>query len=117
MKTILLVFSAAVLAGCHSSSPNPSLTADSAEGRCVQLANDKADSMIHRRPFRAKQLARFEDGRWVWTDSCAGGSLDFKAKVELAADGSTNTVDVQILDIGLHPKAVVPVLPILPAKP
>jgi hypothetical protein len=111
MKTMLIASSLVLLAGCKSSTPNPSLTADSAENLCVQLANNKADSMIHRQPFRAKQLARFEDGRWIWTDTSGAGSLDFKATVELAANGSTNNVDVQILDIGLHPKAVLPVKP------
>jgi hypothetical protein len=111
MKTILVASSLVVFAGCQSSTPSHSLTADTAESMCVQLANSKADSMIHRQPFRARQLARFEDGRWIWTDTSGAGSLDFKAKVELAANGSTNNVDIQILDIGLHPKAVLPVKP------
>jgi hypothetical protein len=108
MKANLMAVSLVLLAGCQSSLTNRPITAGDAQSTCVQLANEKADSMYHRRPFQSRRPARFEQGRWIWTDTQGAGSLDFAATVLLAANGSTNSVDVKMLDIGLHPRAFVP---------
>lgn len=81
--------------------PSPvqtSLTATQAQTLATQLANDKADSLFHRRPFHDSRPAEFAEGRWIWTASQGWGLSDFNAKVELAADGSTNSVDVQLFN-------------------
>jgi hypothetical protein len=108
MKTLLLAISALLLAGCESSRTNTTVTAEQAGALCVQLANDKADAVYHRRPFENKQTAQFEDGRWVWTGSQGVGILDYQATVELAANGSTNNVDVRLTDDALHAQTIVP---------
>jgi len=108
MKAPLIAISVLLLAGCESSGPNPRITAEQAAALSVQLANDKAESVYHRRPFENKQLAQFENGRWIWKSSQGVGTLDYLATVELAANGSTNTADVQLRDDALHPQMVVP---------
>jgi len=104
MKSVLVTISALLLAGCESSRTNTFLTADQAGARCVQLANDQADAVYHRRPFENKQPPQFENGRWIWTGSRGVGIMDYQAKVELAANGSTNNVDVRLTDDALHPR-------------
>ena len=96
MKTWLIAFSAFLLVGCES--PHSPITATQAGALSAQLANDKADPFYHRRPFQNDLPAQFKDGRWIWTGGHGAGMLDFQARVELAADGSTNSVDVTILD-------------------
>jgi len=109
MKTLSIAISVLLLAGCESSRTNNTrITAEQAASQCVQLANDKADTTFHRRPFENKLPAQFEDGRWVWNGSQGVGTLDYQAKVQLAADGSTNSVDVQLTDDALHALSVVP---------
>jgi hypothetical protein len=98
MKTSLIAVSALLLVGCESSQTNTSITSAQAAAISLQLANDKADASYHRRPFQNNQPARFKDGRWVWTDGHGAGTLDIQATVELAANGSTNSVDIKILD-------------------
>ena len=114
MKTPLIAISVLLLAGCESSwTPTP-ITAEQAATLSVQLANDKAELVYHRRPFENKEPATFEGGRWVWKASKGTGILDFWALVGLAADGSTNSVDVKLLDDALRPKLIVPVDPLRP---
>ena len=111
MKTPLIAISLLLLAGCESSPTNTShtsITAAEATSISVQLANDKADAVYHRRPFESKQPAQFENGRWIWTASRGVGILDYQARVELAADGSTNSVDVRLTDDALHPMQYTP---------
>jgi hypothetical protein len=108
MKTPLIAISALLLAGCESSRTNTRLTAEQARALSVQLANDKAEAVFHRRPFENKQQPQFENGRWIWTASQGVGTLDYQATVELAANGSTNNVDVRLTDDALHPQMVVP---------
>lgn len=74
------------------------MSAEDAGKVSLQLANDKADTVYHHRPFQSSQPAHYEAGRWVWTDGHGVGKLDFEAKVELAANGSTNNVDIRVLD-------------------
>ena len=102
MKTPLIVISALFLAGCASSRNNPPLTAEQAGALSLQLANDRAESVYHRRPFANQQSAQFEDGRWTWTSSQGVGTLDYQARVELAANGATNSVHIKLTDDALH---------------
>jgi len=82
------------------------ITADQAGKLCLRLANDKADALYHRRPFQEGQEAHFEAGRWLWTGSHGVGTLDYQATVELAANASTNSVEIKVLDDALRPKVV-----------
>jgi hypothetical protein len=87
-------------------SPPPSaraavLTSAQATALAIQLANDKADALFHQRPFQDGRPAQLLTGKWVWTDGCGVALLDYEASVKLAADGSTNSVKVQLLD-GLY---------------
>jgi hypothetical protein len=103
MKTPLIAISVLLLAGCESSRTKTHLTAEQAATLSVQLANDKAEAVYHRRPFENKQPPQFQNGRWLWTGSRGLGTLDFQATVELAVNGSTNKVDVRLTDDALHP--------------
>jgi len=98
MKTSLILLLAAGLVGCRSSQPRAALTAEQATTTAVRLANDKASTVYHRQPFHDGQPARFVADHWVWTDKQAFGRGDLEATVELAADGSTNNVDLNLLD-------------------
>ena len=81
-----------------------SMTAAQVETLAVQLANDKADTLFHHRPFQGNHSAHFAAGYWIWTESRGVGLEDYQATVELAADGSTNcVVDVRLLDDALRP--------------
>ena len=97
MKTTVTTFLALLLVGCESSRQSASLTAEQAKATAIQLANDKAATLYHTQPFQDGQPARFMGGRWVWTDTRGFGHADIQATVELAADGSTNHVDLQLL--------------------
>jgi hypothetical protein len=98
MKTSRLILFALLLAGCTSTRQTASLTADQAKAVALQLANDKASSIYHCQPFRDGQPARVVAGHWVWTEQRGYGQGDIQAIVELAMDGSTHSVDVQLLD-------------------
>jgi hypothetical protein len=75
-----------------------SLTAEQAKTVAMRLANDKASTLYHCQPFRDGQPARFVAGQWVWADLQGFGHGDIQATVKLAADGSTISVDLQLLD-------------------
>ena len=94
MKTLSFVFVMLFLAGCTSMRPSASLSAGQATALAVQLANDKASTICHRKPFLDGQPAAFVSGRWTWRELAPG---DVEATVELAADGSTNSVAINIL--------------------
>jgi hypothetical protein len=100
MRMSAIIILAALLAGCASSQPkqSPSLTSAQATALALQLANDKADTLYHHRPFQDGRVAQFVTGKWVWSDGCGVALLDYQASVMLAADGSTNNVNVQLLD-------------------
>jgi hypothetical protein len=98
MKACCIIFSALLLAGCASSPPGPALTAEQATSLAVQLANGKASALYQVQPFRDAQPARFKAGRWVWTDQRGVRHEDMQVAVELAADGSTNRVDLKVFD-------------------
>ena len=76
----------------------PSLTAEQAKAVALQLANDEASSLYHCQPFRDGQPVRVVAGHWVWTEQRGFGQGDIQATVEFAMDGSTHSVDVQLLD-------------------
>ena len=96
MKIASFIFVALLLAGCTSTQPSASLTAEQAKTLAMQLANAKASTIYHRQPFHDGQPASFVSGHWIWT---AKGSGDVEAKVELSADGSTNSVAVYLLTL------------------
>ena len=99
MRTLRIVVFALLLVGCNRSTP-PSvlLTAQQAQIIAVQLANGKASTVYHCQPFGDGEVPHFEQGRWVWVDHHGYGQGDLEATVELAADGSTNSVDLKLLD-------------------
>ena len=73
------------------------LTPEQAKTLALRLANDAAATLFNGQPFQDGQSARLIGGRWVWTDIRGFGHADIQATVELAVDGSTNHVDLQIL--------------------
>ena len=103
MRMSVITVLALALVGCETSQQSAPLTAAQAGAVATRLANDKADSLFHHRPFRDGQPAKFEGGHWVWVGSRGVNIGDFQARVELAADGSTNSVQVQLLDDMLRP--------------
>jgi hypothetical protein len=87
-----------LLAGCGSRH-STRLAVEQAQSVEVHLANSKASRLYHRELFSSSsQAPRFAQGRWVWSDRQAYGAGDIEATVELAADGSTNSVDLKVLD-------------------
>ncbi|HWY29229.1 MAG TPA: hypothetical protein VNX46_00660 [Candidatus Acidoferrum sp.] len=94
MKTALIVLLAFILVGCESSRQGASLTAEQATTVAIRLANDKASTIFHRQPFHEEQPAAFVSGQWIWRELAPG---DIEATVKLAADGSTNSVAINVL--------------------
>src|SRR6266481_5877421 len=98
MKTPCIIIFALLLVGCANTNQSALLTAEQAKTVAMRLANDKASSLYHCQPFRDGQSAQFVAGHWLWVKQQGFGHSDFQATVELAADGSTNKVDLQLLD-------------------
>jgi hypothetical protein len=98
MKKSCIIIVTLLLVGCASTRQHASLTAEQAKMVAIQLANDKASTLYLSRPFRGSQPARFEGGHWVWVGRQGYGHGDIEATVELAADGSTNSVCLKLLD-------------------
>jgi hypothetical protein len=94
MKTSLLLVLAFILLGCESSRQTAGLTADQAKTLAIRLANDKTASIYLGQPFHDGQPATFVSGHWIWKELAPG---DIEATVELAADGSTNSVAINYL--------------------
>ena len=94
MKTSLIAVLGFILIGCASSRPSASLTPEQAKALALRLANDKASAIYPRQPFHDGEPATFESGRWIWRELAPG---DIEATVKLAADGSTNSVAINIL--------------------
>jgi hypothetical protein len=94
MKTSLVIVLAFILVGCESSRQSASLTTEQATTIAMRLANDKASAIYHRQLFHDGQPATFESDHWVWRELVPG---DIEATVKLAADGSTNSVVINIL--------------------
>ena len=74
------------------------MTAEQATSLAMRLANDKAFADYYCRPFHDGHPAQFQAGHWVWTDMEGLGKSDIQASVELAADGSVEHVQLEILD-------------------
>ena len=98
MKTSLVVVLAFILVGCESSRQSASLTTEQATTIAMRLANDKASILYQRQPFVAGQPAQFVAGRWLWVARQGFGHGDIQVTVEIAADGSTNSVGLQLFD-------------------
>jgi len=98
MKPSCIIIFALLLVGCASTHQSASLTADQAKTVAMRLANDKASTLYHCQPFRDGQSAQFVAGHWLWVQQQGFGHGDIQATVEIAANGSTNNVDVQLLD-------------------
>jgi hypothetical protein len=98
MKISPIIIFTLFLTGCASQPPGAALTAEQARSVALQLANDKAFTVYQCRPFRDGQPARFVSGRWEWAGREGYGHGDIEAIVALAADGSTNHVDLQLFD-------------------
>jgi hypothetical protein len=94
-RSIILLF-AFTLVGCRSLPPARSLTAAQASALSVPLANAKSEVLYSHQPFQGGQLAKFEAGRWVWSEKRGFGTADICAVVDLAADGSTNSVSIEM---------------------
>ncbi|HTV42142.1 MAG TPA: hypothetical protein VMF08_16345 [Candidatus Sulfotelmatobacter sp.] len=110
----IIIFALLLVTGCKSSQSISSLSSDQATALALRLANDKADSLYHHRPFQDGQPAQFVAGKWVWMDGRGVALLDYQASVMLAADGSTNSVDVELLDDSLHPVPASHSVPVFP---
>ena len=96
MKTSRIILFALLLVGCTSTHQTVSLTADQAKAVAIQLANEKAAVTYHSQPFHDGQPPSFVAGHWTWRQL---GTGDIEATVELAADGSTNSVAlIQLVD-------------------
>jgi hypothetical protein len=87
-----------ILVGCESSRRSASLTTEQATTIAMRLANDKASTLFQHQPFVAGQPAQFVAGHWLWVARQGFGHSDIQATVELAADGTTNHVDIQLSD-------------------
>jgi hypothetical protein len=98
MKISCIIISAVLLVGCAGPRQSASLTAEQAKSIAIRLANDKALALYHCQPFRDGQPAHFVAGHWIWTDEQGFGLGDIQTSVELAADGLTHGIDVQLLD-------------------
>jgi hypothetical protein len=97
MKTALIALFVVLLAGCASPRQSTYITPDQAKTLAVNLSNDKAFTVYGCRPFHDGEPAIFIDGRWVWSDLGGVAAYDVEASVELAADGSTNRVELKAL--------------------
>ena len=96
MKTPRIILFALLLVGCTSTHQKVSLTADQAKAVAIRLANEKAAATYHSQPFQDGQSPDFVAGHWTWRQL---GTGDIEATVELAADGSTNSVTInQLVD-------------------
>jgi hypothetical protein len=96
MKRPIVLLFALTLTGCRSLPPAGSLTPAQATALSVQLANTKAEVLYSHQPFQDGQPAKFEAGHWVWSEKRGFGTADICAVVDLAEDGSTNNVSIEM---------------------
>ena len=96
MKRSIVVLFAFTLVGCRSLPPAGSLTPAQAGALSVRLANAKAEVLYSHQPFQGGLPAEFESGHWFWSEKRGFGSADICAVVDLAADGSTNNVSIEM---------------------
>ena len=98
MKISCTLFFTFLLIGCASTDQSVPLTVDQATKVAVRLANDEATTYYNCHPFRDDQPAHFLAGHWLWVERQGVGHSDIQATVELAADGTTNHVDIELSD-------------------
>jgi uncharacterized protein YcfL len=102
MKISWAIVLALLLVGCSStqqSSPltSTALTSLQATTLAMKLANEKASAAYNCQPFKKQEPVLFLQGHWVWIGREGIGHGDIQATVDLAADGSTNNVVLQLL--------------------
>src|ERR1017187_620332 len=98
MRTAHIIIFAFLLVGCTSTHQSASLTREQATKVSMRLANDKASTLYHCQPFRDSHPAQMVACHWLWVAQQGLGRGDIEATVELAADGSAQKVEVQLLD-------------------
>jgi hypothetical protein len=103
MKLAFVGVLAFIFVGCEGSRQSTPLTAEQATTYAMRLANDKAYTLFQHRPFVASQPAQFLAGHWLWVARQESERGDIDATVKLAADGSTNSVDLQFLNSHIEP--------------
>ena len=91
-------FFALLLVSCTSTRPSASLTAEQAMAAALRLANDRAFTLYHCRPFHDGQPAQFVAGHWLWVARQGFGHGDIQATFQFAADDASHKVEVQVLD-------------------
>jgi HEAT repeat protein len=74
------------------------LTRDAARSLAELLANEKAQALYNRQPFRDGPPAQFVRGHWTWHDLRGQGSSDFEATVEFDVNGANPDVSVRWLN-------------------
>ena len=97
MKAAPVIVFTLLLAGCNSTRQVASLNEEQAKTVAVQLANERAFKQYQCQPFRDSESAQVVAGQWIWVGYQGFGKGDLQATVELAIDGSTNKVDLQLL--------------------
>jgi uncharacterized protein YcfL len=112
MKISWFIILALALVGCSSTpqttTPSTGLTSLQATTLAMQLANEKAAAAYNSRPFTKQEPILFLQGRWLWIGREGYGQGDIQARVELAADGSTNSVALQLLSNQIYPPKTIP---------
>ena len=103
MKLAFVVVLVFILVGCKSSQQSAPLTSEQATTYAVRLANDKAYTLFQYRPFVASQPAQLLAGHWLWIARQGSERGDIDVTVMIAADGSTNSVDLQYLNNHIEP--------------
>jgi len=98
MKTSHIIVFGLLLAGCASVHHAAWLNGEQAGAAAMQLANSKAFTLYHRQPFIDGPAAQRVAGHWFWRVRQGYGQGDIEATVELAMDGSTNSVQLQLFD-------------------
>ena len=74
------------------------MTSDEAGSLAEHLANEKAQALYNRQPFRNGPPARFVRDHWTWHHLQGQGLRDIEATVEFAADGAEPKVTVVRLE-------------------
>ena len=98
MKAALIAIPGLLLLGCTSSQQGASLTPEQAQTLAIELANHQAYAKFHCQPFQDGHPAHFVAGHWVWSDRAGVGQMDMEVTVELGANGSTNQINLKLLD-------------------
>lgn len=97
MKTAMVFLFAFVFIGCGNPPKKAALTAEEAKTLAAKLAYEKAIETYHYNMFNTNFCpeAHLANGRWIWRNAGGHGAGAYYAVVELALDGSTNSVSVK----------------------